>query len=93
MYQKSVNEFLQQNLFYFPRIDKGYNFSRRYIPQQNNSENFDVRRKQEKFVGEISAYGYRIEFDREFPVACSLDIVLAPENVVNAKKKIIKKED
>ena len=48
---------------------------------------------EEKFVGEISAYGYRIEFDREFPVACSLDIVLAPENVVNAKKKIIKKED
>ena len=52
VYQKSVNEFLQQNLFYFPRIDKGYNFSRRYIPQQNNSENFDVQRKQEKFVGE-----------------------------------------
>ena len=47
MYQKSVNKFLQQNLFYFPRIDKGYNF-RGDMPQQNNSENFDVRRKQEK---------------------------------------------
>jgi len=47
----------------------------------------------EKFVGEINAYGVRIEDNREFPVACSLDLELTPEKVVNAKKRIIKKED
>ena len=47
----------------------------------------------EKFLGEISAYGYRVEDEREFPVACSLDLELTPEKVVNAKKRIVKKED
>ena len=47
----------------------------------------------QKFVGEINAYGVRVEDNRDYPVACSLNLELTPEKVVNAKKRTIKKED
>ena len=47
----------------------------------------------QKFVGEINAYGVRVEDNRDYPVACSLNLEVKPEKVVNAKKRTIKKED
>ena len=41
VYGQSVNQFRGGNIYYVPRIDKGYNFSRRYFPQdkvQNYSQ-------------------------------------------------------
>lgn len=34
VYGQSVNQFKGGNIYYVPRIDKGYNFSRRYFPQE-----------------------------------------------------------
>ena len=47
----------------------------------------------QKFVGEINGYGVRVEDNRDYPVACSLDLELTPETVVNANKRTIKKEN
>ena len=35
VYNQSVNNFKQGNLYYRPSYDKGYNFNRRYTPQNN----------------------------------------------------------
>tara|TARA_X000000950_G_scaffold225465_1_gene271881 strand:+ start:146 stop:721 length:576 start_codon:yes stop_codon:yes gene_type:complete len=52
VYEKSVNEFRQLNLFYRPRINKGYNFSRRYLPLNNNLGFYGYNRIQKDFVEE-----------------------------------------
>ena len=38
VYSQSVNKFKNENLYYSPNYDKGYNFSRRYIPDSYRNE-------------------------------------------------------
>ena len=52
VYRKSTEEFVRNNLYYRPRIDKGYNFSRKYIPESRNSSFYNLNSEQENFVVE-----------------------------------------
>ena len=38
VYSQSVNKFKNENLYYSPNYDKGYNFSRRYIPDSYRND-------------------------------------------------------
>lgn len=52
VYKKSTEEFVQNNLYYRPLIGKGYNFSRKYIPENRNSSLYNLNSEQENFVVE-----------------------------------------
>ena len=43
VYGQSVREFKGNNLYYRPPIDKGYNFSRRYMPNSNLNQSYQSR--------------------------------------------------
>ena len=43
VYGQSVREFKGNNLYYRPPIDKGYNFSRRYMPNSNPNQSYQSR--------------------------------------------------
>ena len=43
VYGQSVREFKGNNLYYRPPIDKGYNFSRRYMPNRNPNQSYQSR--------------------------------------------------
>ena len=38
VYSQSVNDFRSGNIYYKPIFDKGYNFSRRYIPKNSSND-------------------------------------------------------
>ena len=43
VYQQYIEGFKQGNLYYRPVYDRGYNFSRRYIPGLSSSSNFGLQ--------------------------------------------------
>ena len=43
VYGQSVREFKGNNLYYRPPIDKGYNFSRKYMPNSNFNQSYQSR--------------------------------------------------
>ncbi len=43
VYGQSVRQFKGNNLYYRPPIDKGYNFSRRYMPNSNPNQSYQSR--------------------------------------------------
>ena len=43
VYGQSVREFKGNNLYYRPPIDRGYNFSRRYMPNSNPNQSYQSR--------------------------------------------------
>ena len=56
VYGQSVREFKGNNLYYRPPIDKGYNFSRRYVPNSNPNQSYQSREQYYKNINRDEDY-------------------------------------
>ncbi len=52
VYQQYVEGFKQGNIYYRPVYDRGYNFSRRYLPGQSSSSNFGLQPEYNNYSSE-----------------------------------------
>ena len=49
VYQQYVEGFKKGNIYYRPIYDRGYNFSRRYMPNQNRFSNFGLQSQNDSY--------------------------------------------